>query len=527
MAKRRRHSSHSAPGAPPLAVTAPDGGASQAAQLVKQALSAFGRGDDGAAAGLAAGDARAAALLRPLLQAVRGELPPAAAAAPRPLDALLQAASAVAHAVRGEPQQARAALARIPHAHQRALLFAELSAAVDLTEAPRAAGAIRRLARSSLIRTSPALGETALSEAAAQAIDAADAAQRARFPGLTAAQRARVASASLRARLAAASAPAAQATLLRDVDPALFPPHARDSATLYQGFGLLDEDPDEAERCFDRVIASGGDLAEALRGAMLAALAAERDELPGSDERRAAARKAASHAEQLGKALSREPEARWLAAAAAGIAADAWLRAGSAPRAEASLAEARARGAPAEDLELLEIGALGLRDRDAARARADEILARDRSRPGAWLLRVRLEERPQEALALAREGAALTGHPSLREAVEDLEDELEDELEGELDDEACEPEALDARLVPAPLVRAFIATWLKSIGLPLSALDRLPPVRRDEVSREMFTLLQRSPDNRSAARMEELVAEIVVAAAASRRGGRRGGKRKR
>ena len=82
-------------------------------------------------------------------------------------------------------------------------------------------------------------------------------------------------------------------------------------------------------------------------------------------------------------------------------------------------------------------------------------------------------------------------------------------------DGVAEPEALDARLVPAPLVRALIATWLKTIGLSLSALDRLSPARRDEVSREMFTLLQRSPDSRSAARMEELVAEIVPGATVS------------
>lgn len=420
MAKRRRHSGH---GAPPAGATAPDGGAPQVVELVERALAAFARGDDDEARALAAGDERVAAVVRPLLQAVRGELPPAAATAPRPLNALLEAARAVAHTVRGEPQQARAAIARIQHAHQRTLHLRDLAAAVDITEASRAAVGVRRFARSALVQASPALGEAALTEASAWAVDVADAAQRARFPGLTDALRARLAIASLRARLAAASAPAAQATVLRDVDPSLFPPPARDSATLYRGFGLLGEDPDEAERCFDRVIASGGDLVEALRGAMLAALSAERYELPGSEARKAAARRAASHAEQLGDVLAREPEARWLAAAAAAIGADAWIRGGSAPRAEASLAEARARGATAEDVELLEIGVLGLRDRGAARARADEALARDRSRPDAWLLRVRLEERPREALALAREGAAVTGHPGLREAVEELMNE--------------------------------------------------------------------------------------------------------
>ncbi len=217
---------------------------------MEEALAAFALGRDEVAAAVAAADAKVAAAIGPLLQAVRGEVAPASTAAPS-LRALHASARAVAHVVRGEPDKARGILHHIPRAERRAVLADEIEGATEPIPPARI----------------------------------------------------------LRARMLAAGSPGAVAEIIREVGPDAFDAPDRASAALYHGFSLLRTEPAAASRSFDRAVQLGADLIEALRGKMMATLGPAMivSEVDFDGER--AAREAASAADRLAHASSASPSA--------------------------------------------------------------------------------------------------------------------------------------------------------------------------------------------------------------------------
>ncbi len=334
---------------------------------LEEALAAFASGRDEIAAGVAAADATVAAALGPLLQAVRGEVAPASSAAPS-LRALHAAARAVGHIVRGEPDKARAIVGHIPLVNRRAVLAEEIARATD--PVPKAQ--------------------------------------------------------LLRARMLAATSQGAVAEIIREAGPDAFDPPDRASAALYHGFSLLRADPAAASRSFDRAVQLGADLIEALRGKMLATLAAAMDvpELDFDVERRM--REAASAAERLAHALERVPLGGPLAAAAGAMAAQRRIDAGDGRRAIAAITRARpfAGGKLLDELALMEADATGFRSLPEAERLIDALLARSPGYVEAWKLKGTLASAQGDTArseALLVEAAAVTKDPELLDTARGLQ----------------------------------------------------------------------------------------------------------
>ncbi len=334
---------------------------------LEEALAAFASGRDEIAAAVAAADATVAAALEPLLQAVRGEVAAASSAAPS-LRALHAAARAVAHLVRGEPDKARAIVARIPLVNRKAVLAEEIARATDPIPKARV----------------------------------------------------------LRARMLAATSPGAIAEIIRAAGPDAFEGPDRASAALYHGFSLLRAAPAAASGSFDRAVQLGADLIEALRGKMLATLAAAMNlsDLDFDVERKM--REAASAAERLAHALERVPLGGPLAAAAGAMAAQRWIDAGDGRRAIAAITRARpfAGGKLLDELALMEADAIAFRSKPEAERLLDALLARSPGYVAAWKLKRELATAQGDtarAEALLIEAAAVTKDAELLDAARGIQ----------------------------------------------------------------------------------------------------------
>jgi hypothetical protein len=415
LAKRLRLSGKPAP-ALELAVA---GRRRTAGYRMEEALAAFALGKDDEAAAVAAEDEQVAAIVGPLLSAARGDtpsLPPARSKAAPPLRALHAAARAVAHAVRGEPARGRAVLRRMDRSLQKQVFAREFSAAIDIADPKRTIEGIAELSASPIARASGNLRHAIIAEASTQGSDEVVKALRKSFPDATREELRLAMMPGLRARLLAATSPAAAADVLRDLDPVSFPAPDRAAAALYKGYGLLNVDPEAASRSFDQAVDLGGDLVEALRGKLLAAHAAAAGSPRTCAQR--AIREVAAAADRLGRALGHDARGKPLAAAAETMAAEAWLGARDARSVEASLARARTLGAGGPELDILEAKGLALRDRAAALARIDTLLARDRANVEVWRLKIELAARPGDgraAEALVLDAAEATKDPELVE----------------------------------------------------------------------------------------------------------------
>jgi hypothetical protein len=260
---------------------------------------------------------------------------------------------------------------------------------------------------------------------------------------------------------------------------------------LYRGFGLLDH-PQAAAHAFDRAIELGGDLVEALRGKLLAAIGAVEEAMEESREHRRLLRALAGAADRLARALDHEAWGGALVAAAEEIAAKAWVDAGDAPAANASIARARAAVGNSAALDRIEIEVLALRDPTAAQARIEALLSRDRADVEAWRLKIELSRTAEDAEAALREAAAATGDPELVEAAESAGAELalDEDLE-ELLNEAL------AQLERGP-----------------AAFAHLPPHERSAIQREILEIISKPPTPRSVSRLMSI---LEAAAEGSRR----------
>lgn len=378
---------------------------------MEEALAAFALGRDEVAAEVAAADAKVAAAIGPLLQAVRGEVAPASAAAPS-LRALHASARAVAHVVRGEPDKARAVLLRIPVADRRGVLADEIGGATEPISPTRI----------------------------------------------------------LRARMLAAGSPGAVAEIIRELGPDAFDAPDRASAALYHGFSLLRTEPAAASRSFDRAVQLGADLIEALRGKMMATLgpAMSVPEVDFDGER--AVREAASAADRLAHALERVPLGGPLAAAAGAMGAQLWIDVGDGRHALAAITRARplAGGKLLDELALMEADAAGFRSMPEAERLIDALLARSPGYVAAWKLKrdlVLAQRDTARAEAVIIEAAAATKDPELVEAAREIEG-----LRGKLVPfEGLVPGAVSVGALVKELARA---TNPESDAYPLAAAHR-------------------------------------------------------
>jgi hypothetical protein len=334
---------------------------------MEEALAALALGRDEVAAAVAAADPIVEAALRPLLQAVRGEVAPASTAAPS-LRALHAAARAVAHVVRGENENARAIVRRIPVAQRDPGLVNAISSPTDPN------------------------------------------------------QKARL----LRARMLSASSPGAVAEIIREAGPDAFDAPDRATAALYHGFSLLRVDPAVASRSFDRAVQLGADLIEALRGKMLATLGAAMmcDELDRDASR--VLREAATAAERLAHALERVPLGGPLAADAWAMAAERWIDDDDPRHALAAIARARplAGGKLVDELAVMEADATAYTSMPEAERLIGALLERSPGCVAAWQLKSDLARGQGDfarAEAILVEAAAATKDPELMEATRVLQ----------------------------------------------------------------------------------------------------------
>ena len=382
---------------------------------LEEAVAAFAVGNDAVVAEIAAADEAVSAAMTPLLQATRGELPAATKAAPglRPLHV---AARVVAHAVRGTPDQARAAIVRRMSLAQRpGVLADEILAAADLSLPERAADALVLLHGSP--RAEAAVKSLASTEAILDVRVLSELPRELRRTPI-------IARRATRDALPPGTPTAAIVEVVRAVGPDVF--DDRGAAALYQGFGLLHTDPDAAAHSFDRAVQLGADMLEALRGKVMALGAAARRHPEDSPQRLRIERDAASAADRLAHALERDPRGGPLAAVAGTMAAERWLEAGEARHARASIQRARAKagGALVDRLDLLEVDAVAATSMKEAERLVDAVIARSPGNRAAWNMKRQLatgQGHDERAAQILVDAAAATKDPSLSAAAREIQ----------------------------------------------------------------------------------------------------------
>jgi tetratricopeptide (TPR) repeat protein len=400
-------------GDPALALTLAATGARRTpAFRMEEALSAFALGRDDVVQEIASADAAVAAALGPLVRAVCGEVSPGSAPAAPGLRPLHAAARAVAHVVRGEPVEARAVVRRIPLAARGPVLADSILLAADLLDP---SVSLRALLDLHMSRSIPDAADDVRRAMMAEAALPAEIPERI-HPALAQdpAMRRRL----LSARMAGASSPGTVAEIVRQVGADAFDAKERGAAELYLGFSQIRTDPGEASRSFDRAVALGADLLEALRGKALAEQQAALGRRPGEQDTHRAIRDAASAADRLARALERTPRAGPLAAAAGKLAAMRWEDAGDTAAALASVARSRplAGGKVADALDLIEATLVAHRSPEEAEERLDALLVRSPGNVDAWHLKVELAAArgsSERADATLQEAARVTRDPEL------------------------------------------------------------------------------------------------------------------
>lgn len=400
-------------------------GAHRSARLrIEQALAAFALGEDVEAARIADAHPEVKRIVGPLLDATRGTrlVMTTSKASSAPLRALHTAAAAVSTAVRGEPGPARALLRRIAPAQRRAVMAAELGAAIDLESRPGGkslTSAIRLLQDVPRVRLDPQLQKALIAQAAEAAPEAA--LEAGRSMGLAAEVMRPAVLRTFMKEAEQTDVPPEQAALqlVRRTGIDAFDGENRATASLYEGFAWMQADPERATRAFDRAIELGADLAEALRGKLVLAMSTTGGVCADCGARhRGSGREAAKTADHLARVLARSPLAAPLVAAVSTVAAEGWASAGDNRAARASLAVARANagGSAIAEIDLLEAHVLAQDQPARARALVDELLAKDPGHLAAWRMKLSLAERQHDKAvvdALVLQAAEATRDPAL------------------------------------------------------------------------------------------------------------------
>jgi hypothetical protein len=329
-------------------------GAHRSSRLrLEQALAAFACGDDTQAAEVAGSDSKVEAIVGVLLDAARGSPPRAFSSDDSPLvHALRAVAESVSHAVRGQPEQAKAALGRLAAEHRGAMLVREIEAAIELafeTE-EKARNGLQHIVQAPVLRPFAEARAAAVMEATAVHPDLASepVVRRALSPQQLKLLRQQAAAARLGTSAAnggdAASANEAVIGMwfefLNAGGAETLPEASLGAAYVYEGFAWMDRDARRAEQAFDRAIAHGGDLVDALRGKLL--LACMGRPCPDCGERHGSApEEVAAAAERLARSLQKVPRATAMAKVVWLLAAEAWVDAGEKEAALAAITSAR------------------------------------------------------------------------------------------------------------------------------------------------------------------------------------------
>jgi hypothetical protein len=250
------------------------GGRASAATRLEEALAAFGCGDDARLKAMARDHEDVGRIAAPLVAAASGRRVPNTPVWASPLlRGVFAICRGAASAGRGSATAARTALAKVPEPVRGRLFVTEVAMAAGLTggrgRSRNLAGTARALMRSSLVKDS-ARARAALAMALARR------SPRAFLEGLGAdlnLGKEAMMPALLHASCAVAGADecgAAVSGIVARLGAEAFPSSERAAASLHEGFALALSDPSRAHAAFDRAIALGADLVEALRGKMIA-----------------------------------------------------------------------------------------------------------------------------------------------------------------------------------------------------------------------------------------------------------------
>ncbi len=293
---------------------------------LEESLAAFALGDDARALDAASAHREVQQALAPVLAVAReGRVPNTPAGAPAQLRALIALARSVSALRTGRSANALAALRQVPDELAGPLFVKEMRAAVDVVagRSTKLESASRSLVTSSVVRrnqrVAAALAQCVATrapklfiESIASSIPLAESAK---------------AEAMLQASMAAAGLDTDEgrvSLLIAKLGHAAFPADQQGAAALFEGFAYVAADPERAQKAFDRAVALGADMGEALRGRFLAQRS-HYQQTAGMLDRtsaRARGRAAASTAMRLHAALSHVPGAGALAVTAALAAAE-------------------------------------------------------------------------------------------------------------------------------------------------------------------------------------------------------------
>jgi tetratricopeptide (TPR) repeat protein len=232
------------------------------------ALLAFAEGDDARAASIAERHPIVESTVGALVAASRGE---PIAKARRGGTALARALNATARAVaacrQGDVKKARAQLNQVPVPAQAALLTNELRAALTLEHEGRGRSVSLGLLHSPVVRGDAEL-ESLAARLAAKRAPHALVRQRSELslPPAALADGIAVAFSAI-----AGTNPSAEqlAPYIGEIPESAFAPSERGNALLHRAFALAPENPDGADRLFERAIEAGADVLECLRGKLL------------------------------------------------------------------------------------------------------------------------------------------------------------------------------------------------------------------------------------------------------------------
>ena len=294
-------------------------GSPSTALRLERALAAFSLGVDGAVAEQIAADPVVAKALAPALAAVSGTpVPRAPAHSSVELRSVYAMCRAVAAADKGSISAARTALSSVDPSRQGALCAGELRSVLTMLHG-RADGYHLTTAAVGFTKTSLARNHRRV--AGAFAMTLASRAPRLLLehllPRLPLTQQDKTA-AAVRATIAASRVDSEQARvfqIISTVGAEAFPTEHKSLAYLYQGFAHVMTDPKRAREAFDRAVALGADMGEALRGRAIA----ERN-MAMQDQSGAKIPNAASASLRLAKVLAADDDGTALAYTASRMA---------------------------------------------------------------------------------------------------------------------------------------------------------------------------------------------------------------
>jgi hypothetical protein len=377
---------------------------------LEEAVAAFARGDDARVGELAAQDPSVARMAAPWLAAIEGRrVPSALPGSTAAYRALLVACRAVSSLVQGRGARVRSSISAVQEPARSRLFLTEL-VHVSTLMAGRTSDSFARaavaLARSHAVRSS-------CSACASLAMTVAQLAPRLFLERLgdqmgLGEEATRDAAVLASCAIAGVHGQQAQVSqMIARVGADAFFPAERANACLHEGFAVCSADPSRARAAFDRAVALGADLAEALRGRLLverARIAKSRDNSPKLQE---ATRSLISNATLLVQQLQRDPAGGPLAVAALLDGVEGTLSLGQSDRARELLSRARqlaeAGGFLTEALrtkiEMLEAESCFRGAPQRASELADAVLARDANHHQAWHLKIDLKRRKDPVAA--------------------------------------------------------------------------------------------------------------------------------